>query len=470
MTPASNSQAQCDTRLREIEARLRFLDHLAHLPVAARNPGELAEYEQQVMRTTEQLAGLITGEILQASLASEAVEDEIERLVDSHAKPLKKDGMQGVTVRTASGVVVQITTVYYRRKGQRGTHRRLPGLYAGLVVLGIYEHCTPALAARVGLLAAALSSFAEAQRVLRDEGVALNVKTVRAIAYAFAQRARAMESGAGHVELGRVAGRQVVISCDGGRLRIRTKKRGPRTKKGRCRYHAVWCEPKLFVISVVGPDGRQEQSFTPLIEATLAGPDAVFEMLERALKRIHIEDAQRVLFVADGARWIWTRVQRLCQRLGLAGKMVELLDFYHAVEHLGAVAELKKSWSAAQRRRWIKQQRKRLRHGHAQDVVQGVDQLCRGRLSKAVRTQRDYFVRNLNRLDYAAAKAAGLPLGSGAVESAVRRVINLRLKGASIYWLKPSAEAMLMLRSYFKAGRWNLLKTMANPSVMTTSA
>jgi hypothetical protein len=48
-------------------------------------------------------------------------------------------------------------------------------------------------------------------------------------------------------------------------------------------------------------------------------------------------------------------------------------------------------------------------------------------------------------------------------------VINLRLKGASIYWLKPGAEAMLMLRSYFKAGRWNLLKTMANPSFMPAS-
>jgi hypothetical protein len=50
-----------------------------------------------------------------------------------------------------------------------------------------------------------------------------------------------------------------------------------------------------------------------------------------------------------------------------------------------------------------------------------------------------------------------------------RRVINLRLKGASIYWLKPGAEALLMLRSYFKAGRWNLLKTMANPSFMPAS-
>jgi hypothetical protein len=55
------------------------------------------------------------------------------------------------------------------------------------------------------------------------------------------------------------------------------------------------------------------------------------------------------------------------------------------------------------------------------------------------------------------------------VESAIRRVINLRLKGASIYWLKPSAEAMLMLRSYFKAGRWSLLKSMANPSFTSAS-
>ena len=111
MTPRSSSQAQCGTRLREIEDRLRFLDHLAHLPVAAGTPGELAEYERQVGRTTEQLAGLITGEILQASLASETVEREVETLVKASAKPLKQDGMQRVRVRTASGVAVQLTTV-----------------------------------------------------------------------------------------------------------------------------------------------------------------------------------------------------------------------------------------------------------------------------------------------------------------------------------------------------------------------
>ena len=43
----------------------------------------------------------------------------------------------------------------------------------------------------------------------------------------------------------------------------------------------------------------------------------------------------------------------------------------------------------------------------------------------------------------------------------VRRVVNLRLKGASLFWCRASAEAILLLRSYYKAGRWNLLKRMA---------
>lgn len=59
---------------------------------------------------------------------------------------------------------------------------------------------------------------------------------------------------------------------------------------------------------------------------------------------------------------------------------------------------------------------------------------------------------------YDKVEAMGLPLGSGAMESAVRRVVNLRLKGASIYWCKENAEEMLFLRSYYKVNRWNMLK------------
>jgi len=59
-------------------------------------------------------------------------------------------------------------------------------------------------------------------------------------------------------------------------------------------------------------------------------------------------------------------------------------------------------------------------------------------------------------------KALNLPIGSGTVESAVRRVINLRLKDPRTFWYKENAEKILMPRSYYKAGRWNYLKQMAN--------
>src|SRR5262249_42173332 len=53
------------------------------------------------------------------------------------------------------------------------------------------------------------------------------------------------------------------------------------------------------------------------------------------------------------------------------------------------------------------------------------------------------------------------PNESGAIESAVRRMVKLCLKGPSLFWCRASAEAILLLRSYYRAGRWNMLKCMA---------
>ena len=57
-----------------------------------------------------------------------------------------------------------------------------------------------------------------------------------------------------------------------------------------------------------------------------------------------------------------------------------------------------------------------------------------------------YWSRNRERLRYAACREAGLPIGSGAVESAVRRVVNLRMKSASVLWTEEHAEGILHLR------------------------
>jgi hypothetical protein len=290
----------------------------------------------------------------------------------------------------------------------------------------------------------------------------LDTKTVRLIAYRYAARAR-LEQQMEHTAFeDTVAGRRVVVSSDGGRLRLRETKRGPKTKKGYKRYTGAWREPKVLIVYVVDAEGKRDTSFAPIIDATLKGPDAVFALLRTYLQRLEITQADQVLFIADGAPWIWKRVPLLVQALGLAAEQVyELLDFYHAVQHLGQVVALRKDWSAKARARWRTQQRRCLLQGQVEQVIAAVQALCRGRNSKAIRTQCAYFVKNWSRMAYAKLIAMKLPIGSGAIESTVRRVVNLRLKGPSIFWCRASAEAILLLRSYYKAGRWNMLKRMA---------
>src|SRR3989304_6116056 len=71
-----------------------------------------------------------------------------------------------------------------------------------------------------------------------------------------------------------------------------------------------------------------------------------------------------------------------------------------------------------------------------------------------------FFITHLPHMHYKEIKDGNFPIGSGAVESGIRRVVNLRLKGPGIFWHEEIADAMLLLRSYYKAGRWNLLKNM----------
>jgi hypothetical protein len=174
----------------------------------------------------------------------------------------------------------------------------------------------------------------------------LDTKTIRTIAYRYAARARLVQQVENTVFEDTVAGRRVVISSDGGRLRLREPKRGPKTNKGRRRYTGAWREPKVLIVYVVDAEGKREASFAPFIDATLKGPDAVFALLRSYLQRLGITQADHILFIADGAPWIWKRVPLLVHALGLAAEQVhELLDFYHAVHHLGQVAALRKARS-----------------------------------------------------------------------------------------------------------------------------
>jgi len=462
MTSDSGLTSQDTDYTKHIQEVLDELHQMQQIPRLVTSPEALEALEREIRQRTDRLGSLLVGHHLQHALDSAALQAEQAQFVHQWPTPLKNDGKVEVRVRTAQGDTVPVRVTYYRRKGQRRAGKRSAGVYAGLVVLGIYDRCTPALAAEVSLFAAMLGSLQEAQDVLANRGVALDTKTIRTIAYRYAARARLVQQVEHTAFEDTVAGRRVVISSDGGRLRLRETKRGPKTKKGRRRYTGAWREPKVLLVYVVDAEGKRDATFVPVMDATLKGPDAVFALLRTYLQRLEITQADQVLFIADGAPWIWKRVPLLVQALGLAAAQVEeLLDFYHAVQHLGQVAALRKDWSAKARAQWRTQQRRLLLRGQVEQVIAAVQAICRGRNSKAIRTQRDYFIKNQSRMAYATLVAMKLPIGSGAIESAVRRVVNLRLKGPSLFWCRASAEAILLLRSYYKAGRWNLLKRMA---------
>ena len=306
-----------------------------------------------------------------------------------------------------------------------------------------------------------LSALAEAPAQRRSDGIALDIKTLRSTAYRYAARARAAQQRAAGGRLDRVTGKRVVVSLDGGRVRGRRKKRGPKTKQGRNRFHTDWKEPKLRILYVGGDAGRPSQTGAPIIDGTLRGPEAVFALLLSYARPIGLNAADTVLFIADGAPWIWQRSQRLIAALGLAPTPVlGLIDFYHAATPRSDAVTLRR-WSATQRPRWLTRPRGLLKRARVDEVITALRELCRGRTAGKIRTHRNDFLKNRHRFAYTTMGGLGLPRGSGAVESAIRRVINLRIKGASIYWLPESVDAILLRRSFYKSGRWNCLQRMA---------
>ena len=461
-------------RLAEIRAEIRDVQQQIEAKRRdtrlIRSAEDLKAWERSIGELTDRLAALLLAEAMQAALDDPENRHRARPLTQGAGHTLKDQGPRDVAVRTARGQVT-VRAPYFSRNCDRQKGGK--GMYPILLLWGVHDRCTAALASEVGKLTAMLSSFEEVAQVLAERGHALDPKTVRAIAYRLAARARAAQR-AGSLDWGEsVAGRRVVLSTDGGRLRIRRTKRGPKTAKGRNRYRTDWREPKVLIIYVVDDQGRMDREFLAVLDGTLAGPEALFRLMESYLRELKISTADRVLFVADGARWIWNRVAPLLRRLGVKPDRVdELVDFYHAVEHLGTIARLHRLWSASERQAWIRRQRRQLLKGRVDEVVEAIEPLCGRRASQAMKRERNYFRRNAGkgRMDYARIAGSKLPIGSGAIESAIRRVVNLRLKGASIYWHKQSAEAVLLLRSYYKAGRWNQLEEQAFTTTMRAAA
>jgi len=307
-----------------------------------------------------------------------------------------------------------------------------------------------------------LPSYEIVREELAERGVSLNIKEVHGIGQhagqsALAYRRRELELyRAGKMPAGAGQGKRLGAMIDGGRTKLRKttrcQKGQGKSKTQKRRYKTEWREPKLLIVF------EMKKGTKPIIDGSFQGPDEIMEVLALRLHQMGASQAEVVAFRADGAPWIWDRLEWVTKRLGLSKKQVSLgLDWCHAVHHISLALE--PLLADAERKRVFKKQRKWLKQGHWQKVVNELYKLLvLAELSdeSAVLTEISYLERHgeQGHMDYARFLRRKLPVGSGAIESAVRRVVNLRMKGNSIFWAEENAEAMLVLRGLVLSRRW----------------
>jgi hypothetical protein len=439
----------------------------------AHDPQACLQFEVQVHELTRLLADLITASLLKHILSDPTFQAQTVCKARQLGPKRRHGGARPVNIRLLGGSTIKLTVPYlkaHRPPPRRGPRRKSgnrgkggSGLYPTLAALGIWAGATPALTAEVVHQMSALDSHQAAFDTLARRGITWNSKVIRRIFYHFAKRAcehrndwiERINQGSAP-KTGPLAGKRVVICTDGGRTRIRKQAIfGRRRRRTRHRgFKAPWKEPKLLIIYLIDDQGQVTDSFRPVLDATMGDANEIFEMLIGYLRALGATEAKELIVVSDGAPWIWERIGRLADNLGVEAKqIVEVVDFYHAVEKLHRVADVPRWKRVKGRQRWLSKAKKLLKAGHIEALLRHIRSLAVGRRAKAIMEHTVYFERHGQRMRYQWFRARRVPIGSGAVESAVRRVINLRLKSNGKFWLRENANAMLLIRSYLKAGR-----------------
>ncbi len=467
--------------LKRIRAELGPIDRALRSAIervyASSSAEEFYDAERAMRTEVTRRADLAVAAVLEHKAEDPAFVEPAKQLMMAQAEAvgvkLKSHGRRFTRVRLLGGSVIRFRTLQLlpvapkqpgrkRGVGRRGTGGS--GVYPALAVLGIEGQSTPALRAEVSRELAEANSVAVARASLAERGLDVPHKTALRLVYLFAdkaleRRAEAIaEAESAPPETGELAGKRVAVSIDGGRLRVRVNpKAGRRNAKTRHRrYAAPWREPRIMTVYVTDDEGKKHRRHRAFLDGTMGDADAAVALLIGHLRLLGAHHAAHVTLVGDGAAWIWGRAEHIRCALGLtADSFTEVVDWYHAVEHVTDIAKLPKAWDDADRSKWLKRAKKLLSAGRVEDLIAYAKTLAVGRRAKGVRDACKYFETHKDRMRYALFRDAGLPIGSGAVESGVRRVVNLRLKGNSIYWLEDHAEAMLHLRSNLKCGRWD---------------
>lgn len=439
------------------------------------NPEDLLNFEEELHKCAGHVADKIFFQKLIESHNDEKfVDDAVANARANSPFPLIHKGLKDVSILLMGGTKVIIKTPYLRKdwkktsgKKHKKRGKKGNGMYPVLEAMGIRDGVSPATRSEIALHTIQAGSYLEAIQMLERKGLKIGTSTLERIASATACSDIDLRDAALSAAMdlpisldAPLAGKRVRASIDGGRTRTRTKKKGRKTNKGRHGFITEWKEPRILVIDLIDDDGTYDSLRFPLYDVLIDDADACFNLLIGYLRFLGAAHCEIFEFVSDGAEWIWNRVdQMLVQAEIPRSKAFLVLDFYHASEHLFEAVGLCKSMSKKKREKLYKELRHLLRHDPdgISKVIEHLKGLAVTRRGKKMKEAIKYFENHKDHMQYAQLDDINLSIGSGQVESAVRRVINLRFKSNGTFWKRETVEKLMHLRAQFKTGRWEEL-------------
>jgi ribosomal protein L34E len=230
-----------------------------------------------------------------------------------------------------------------------------------------------------------------------------------------------------------------------------------------------WHEAKSGLVAPLGPKVQIDRE-TGREMLAMGSPYycAGFENAEAFWYRVYVEACRQglgtnqvglVVLLADGAEWIWHYGHRfLAVEVGNKRvEVIEIVDIFHAFEHLGTIAGAVFGQASEAAKQWVEPLKRDLRTRGASPILAALRSLnsTDPNAAEEVRKGIGYFTEHAARMDYPTFVARGLPIGSGAVESTCKVLIEQREKGAGMRWTENGAQTVASLRAIYRSGRWS---------------
>lgn len=335
-----------------------------------------------------------------------------------------------------------------------------------------HQRATPELVARLCLTAAATFSYEGAAQVVAcwrgpladDSSIHRHVQEAGSRAKESEERrTRALGTPARRAELSRRGALRcgpgafsMVIMMDGFMSRDRGEDWGlkPAEQKGN---RVSWREMKTAIVFRI-EDRGETSSGRPVISdkgvvAHQGEWDGLAAKVQAEALRRGLEQAREVFVVADGGVWIW---KLSAERFPRA---TETLDFYHATQHLWAVANELHGEKTPEARKWVEPLLHQLAHGGEAGVLATLQEL--GELlgpeqqhaAETLRRETAYFAEHSGRMHYEEVAKRGCPKGSGAMESTCAQLQG-RIKRTGQFWTENGKENLLQLELARRNGDW----------------